>query len=135
MYSDIHQKHVAVNGLGVGDILEYQATLTTLKSDVPGQFWFEYSFEKDLILLDEQLDLDLPADKPVTVASADLQPTVTNSGGRKLYHWASSNSARPDPDAPPKSTKGVKPSVQVTTFTSWEQIGAWYASLQKDRSP
>jgi hypothetical protein len=27
----------------------------------------------------------------------------------------------------------VKPSVQVTTFKSWEEVGAWYASLQNDR--
>jgi hypothetical protein len=132
MYSDVHEKHVAVRGLAVGDTLEYQVTQHTIKPDVPGQFWLEYSFEKNAIVLDEQLDLDLPADKPATVASADVQPTVTTSGNRKIYHWASSNLARPDPDAPPKSVKKWKPSVQVTTFTSWEQIGAWYASLQKD---
>ena len=132
MYSDIHQKHVAVKGLGVGDTLEYEYSLRTLKADVPGEFWLEYTFEKNLIVLDEQLDIDLPAEKTVTVASADIQPTVTTSGGRKLYHWASSNLARPDPDAPPKSTKNWKPSVQVTTFSSWEQVGAWYNSLQKD---
>jgi hypothetical protein len=132
MYSDIHQKHVAVKGLGVGDTLEYQETLRTLKPEVPGHFWLEYSFEKNLITLDEQLDLDLPADKAVTVASADAQPTVTKAAGRKLYHWASSNLARPDPDAPPKSTKHWKPSVQVTTFTSWEQVGAWYQTLQSE---
>jgi tetratricopeptide (TPR) repeat protein len=133
MYSDIHQKHVAVKGLGVGDTLESKVTLRTLKPEVPGQFWLEYSFEKNLIALDEQLDLDLPADKSVTVTSDDLQPTVTTANGRKLYHWASSNLARPDPDAPPKSTKHWKPSVQATTFTSWEQVGAWYQSLQHDR--
>jgi hypothetical protein len=132
MYSDIHQKHVAVKGLGVGDTLEYQVTLRTLKPDVPGHFWFEYSFEKNFINLDEQLDLDLPADKAVTVASADVQPTITTAAGRKLYHWASSNLARPNPDAPPKSIKHWKPSVQVTTFSSWEQVGAWYQSLQRD---
>jgi hypothetical protein len=132
MYSDIHQKHVTVKGLGVGDILETQITYRTLKPEVPGQFWMEYSFEKNLIILDEQLDLDLPADKAVTVASADLQPTITTANGRKLYHWASSNLARPDPDAPPKSTKHWKPSVQVTTFASWEQVGEWYRSLLKE---
>jgi hypothetical protein len=132
MYSDIHQKHVAVKGLGVGDTLEYQVTLRTLKPEVPGHFWLEYSFEKNLIILDEQLDLDLPAGKAVTVASADLQPTVLSANGRNLYHWASSNLARPGPDAPPKSIKHWKPSVQVTTFASWEQVGAWYASLQRD---
>jgi hypothetical protein len=132
MYSDIHQKHVAVKGLGVGDTLEYQVILRTLKPEVPGHFWLEYSFEKDLIILDEQLDIDLPADKFVTVASAGLMPNVTIANGRKLYHWSSSNLARPDPDAPPKSTKHWKPSVQVTTFTSWEQVGSWYQSLQRD---
>jgi hypothetical protein len=132
MYSDIHQKHVAVKGLGVGDTLEYRLTMRTVKPDVPGHFWLEYTFEKDLIVLDEQLDLDVPADKPVTVASADIQPIITAASGRKLYHWTSSNLARPDPDAPSKSTKHLKPSVQLTTFASWQQVGAWYASLQKE---
>ncbi|MGD0729825.1 MAG: DUF3857 and transglutaminase domain-containing protein [Terracidiphilus sp.] len=132
MYSDIHQKHVAVKGLSVGDTLESQVTLRTIKPEIPGQFWFDYSFERNLIVLDEQLDLDLPAAKPVTVASSDLQPTITAADGRKLYHWASSNLARPDPDAPPKSTNKLKPSVQVTTFASWDQVGAWYQSLQQD---
>lgn len=131
MYSDIHQKHVAVKGLGVGDTLEYQVTLRTLKPEVPGQFWMEYSFQKDLITLDEQVDLDLPADKTVAVVSNDLQPTVTTTNGRKLYHWASTNLARPDPDAPPKSVKNWKPSVEVTTFSSWEQVGAWYKALEE----
>jgi hypothetical protein len=133
MYSDIHQKHVAVKGLGVGDTLEYKTTLRTLKPEVPGHFWLEYSFEKNNVTLDEELDLDVPADKPVTVASADVQPTITTASGRKLYHWATQNLSRPDPDAPPKSIKKWKPSVQVTTFASWEQVGAWYQSLQKDQ--
>ncbi|HLY42608.1 MAG TPA: DUF3857 and transglutaminase domain-containing protein [Terracidiphilus sp.] len=131
MYSDIHQKHVAVKGLGVGDTLEYQVTQRTLKPEVPGQFWLDYTFEKNLVLLDEEFDLDVPADKTVTVASTDVQPQVTTANGRKLYHWASSNLARPDPDAPPKSTRNWKPSLQVTTFTTWQQVGDWYESLQQ----
>jgi hypothetical protein len=132
MYSDIHQKHVAVKGLGVGDTLEYQISLITLKPEVPGHFWFEYEFQKDLIILDEEVDLDLPADKTVRVASTDTQPTITTAPMRKLYHWTSSNLSRPDPDAPPKSVKHEKPSIQVTTFASWEQVGAWYQSLQSE---
>ena len=130
MYSDIHQKHIAVKGLAVGDILESDVTLRILKPEIPNQFWMEYSFQKDFIIQDEELDLDLPADKTVTVASSDVQPTITSASGRKLYHWSSSNLTRPDPDAPPKSLKHLKPSVQVTTFASWDQVGAWYQSLQ-----
>jgi hypothetical protein len=131
MYSDIHQKHVAVRGLGVGDTLEYQVTLRTLKPEVPGQFWLEYSFEKNVIVLDEVLELDVPADKTVNVASAGAQPTIAVAAGRKTYHWASSNLTHPDANAPLQSIKHRKPSVQVTTFTSWEEVGAWYQSLQR----
>lgn len=130
MYSDIHQKHVAVKGLGVGDTLEYDVTERTVRAEIPGQFWFEYSFEKNLIVLDEQLDLDVPADKSVTVVSSETQPVTTTNNGRKLYHWTSTNLSRPDPDAPEKSTKHWKPAVQATTFASWDQVGAWYRSLQ-----
>ena len=132
MYSDIHQKHVAVRGLGVGDTLEYQVTLRILKPEVPGQFWFEYSFEKNVIVLDEQLDLDVAADKTIIVASAETKPTTSAADGRKLYHWAASNLTHPDAAVAPKSLKHWKPSVQVTTFTSWEQVGAWYESLQRN---
>lgn len=131
MYSDIHEKHVAVRGLGVGDTLEYQTTLHILKPEVPGQFWFEYAFQKNLIVVDEQLDLDVPADKQVTVASSGTQPTVSVATGRKLYHWTSSNLTHPDPKDAFRSKKHWKPSVQATTFANWEQVGAWYQSLQR----
>lgn len=132
MYSDLREKHVAVRGLAVGDTLEYQVTLRTTKAEVPGQFWTEYDFQKNLITLDEQVELDVPAAKSFTVASTDVQPTMTEANGRKVYHWASTNLARPDPEAPVKSAKHTKPAVQVTTFTSWQQIGDWYNGLQKD---
>jgi len=128
MYSDIHQKQVAVRGLGVGDTLEYQVTLRVLKPEVPGQFWLEYSFERNVIVLDEELDLDVPAEMTLKVASSEVQPTIATESGRKLYHWASSNLSHADPSAAPK--KHWKPSVQVTSFTTWQQVGAWYQSLQ-----
>jgi hypothetical protein len=131
MYSDIHQKHVAVKGLAVGDEIESKVTFRTVKPEVPDHFWLNYTFQKDLVLLDEQLDLDVPISKAVTVTSTDVQPTVTTADGRRLYHWASSNLSRPDPDAPAKSVKHWKPSVQVTTFSTWEQVGAWFQSLQQ----
>lgn len=134
MYSDVHQKHVAVKGLGVGDRLEYDVTLRTVKPEAPGHFWMEYSFEKSEIVLHEQLDLDVPADKPVTVNSSERQPKITEANGRKLYHWDTAMLARPDPDAPAKPEKFMKPDVQVTTFRSWEEVGAWYRALAAPRA-
>ena len=36
MYSDIHEKHVTVKGLGVGDVLEYSIRYRTFKPQIPG---------------------------------------------------------------------------------------------------
>ena len=46
MYSDVHEKHVTVKALGVGDVLEYGVRYRTVKPQVPGQFWYEYNFAK-----------------------------------------------------------------------------------------
>ena len=46
MYSDYHEKHLAVKGLGVGDVLEYQVTTRLLKPLIPGQFWFAFRLRK-----------------------------------------------------------------------------------------
>lgn len=56
MYSDIHEEHVAVKGLGVGDVFEYLVLYRVVKPQVPGQFWQEYSFAKDAIAKSERAE-------------------------------------------------------------------------------
>lgn len=63
-YSDLREKHVAVKGLGPGDTLEYQAHWRTTKPLIPGQFWFEYSFHHDGIVLAESLEIKVPPTAP-----------------------------------------------------------------------
>jgi len=50
-YSDIQEKHVAVKGLGPGDVLEYRVHWQRTKPLAPGQFWLEYNFAHDGIVL------------------------------------------------------------------------------------
>jgi len=45
-YSDLREKHVAVKGLGVGDVLEFQTHWRTTKPLAPGQFWFSFNFPR-----------------------------------------------------------------------------------------
>src|SRR5258706_33147 len=56
-YSDLREKHVAVRGLGLGDVLEYQAHWKTTKPLAPGQFWFAHDFARDGIILRESLQM------------------------------------------------------------------------------
>ena len=61
MYSDQREKHIAVKGLGTGDVLELQLHSKETKPLVPGQFWFGYNFSHDGIILQEQLQISVPA--------------------------------------------------------------------------
>ncbi len=140
MYSDFRQKHVTVPGLRPGDVLEYDVVMVMEKAIVPGQFWMQHDFDTKNIILDEQLEVELPATREVKVKSKPgFEPKVTESNGRKTHRWSSSHTVREDD----KEKKGKKkktrkpqeefPDVQVTTFSSWEQVGKWYAGLEKDR--
>jgi len=133
MYSDIHEKHVAVKGLGVGDSLEYLIRYRVVRPQVPGHFWFEDSFLKDAIVKEESLEVSVPSNKYVKVVSPEFKPEIKDEGGRRKYRWTHSNLEVKEKDAneiprriPPN------PSVQLTTFASWADVGTWYGGLQKD---
>ena len=133
LYSDIHEKHVAVKGLGIGDVLEYRVRFRVVKPQVPGHFWYEHSFAKNAIIKDEKLEINVPADKYVKVVSPEFKPEIKDEGSRRIYRWAHTNLEvkEKDPNEIPRRIP-PNPSVQVTTFATWEDVGSWYGSLQKD---
>jgi tetratricopeptide (TPR) repeat protein/transglutaminase-like putative cysteine protease len=132
LYSDVHEKHVAVKGLAVGDTLEYLIRVKVIKPEVSGQFWYEDSFNKTSIVQDERLEISVPKDKYVKIVSPEFKPEVTEDGGRRIYRWKHANLIvkEKDPYEIPRRTP-PNPDVQVTTFASWEDVGRWYGGLQK----
>ena len=133
LYSDVHEKHIAVKGLSVGDVLEYQVKYRVVKPEVAGQFWQEYSFTKNAITKSERLEISLPAGKYAKVVSPGFKPDIREENGRRVYLWQNANLIVPekDPNEIPRRVP-PNPDVQLTTFTSWEEVGNWYGGLQKD---
>jgi len=131
LYSDVREKHVTVKALGVGDTLEYLVRYRTLKPEVPGQFWFEYSFTKDVIVKDEELDITIPRDKYAKVSSPEFKPQINDENTSRTYTWKSTNLVREDTTEQGPKRYQPNPSVQVTTFRTWDDVGRWYGDLQK----
>lgn len=129
MYSDIHEKHVTVKGLGVGDDLEYVVRYRIFKPQVPGKFWFEYTFAEDLVARDHELLLTVPRDKYVKVVSPDFKPEIKDDGAHRIYVWKTANLIRKEKITPVR--EAPLPSVQITTFRSWDEVGHWYDELQR----
>jgi tetratricopeptide (TPR) repeat protein/transglutaminase-like putative cysteine protease len=150
VYTDYRQKHITVPGLRPGEVLEYD-TVTVIHTPLAaGQFWADYDFDKNNIMLDEELDVDVPSDRPLKLKNKlGMDPKISEEKGRRVYHWTSSHLEREDDEKDKdkdkdkdrdkdkkkkkKRAEDERPDVQLTTFVSWEQIGRWYAALEKDR--
>ena len=87
LYSDLREKHVAVKGMAIGDVLEYQAHWHTTKPLAPGQFWFAYSFSTGSIVLQETLQIGVPRDRLVKWRSPERTPTIGETGDRRIFTW------------------------------------------------
>ena len=145
MYTDARQKHVTVPGVSVGDVVEYDV-ITESKPLLPGQFWQIWNFAQTMIVLDEQLDLNVPAGRELKIKStAGIESPTHVDGDRRLYHWATSNLKTPPPIDIFKNFKfdaiqlleGARPTpaprVMFSTFQNWSAVADWYAQLELDR--
>jgi len=140
MYTDYHEKHISVPALRPGDVLEYQFVRDIVNPLTPGQFWTSYDFRDRGIVLDEELEINVPKSRQIklkTEPGADAK--ITEEGDRRVYRWKHSH-LEDDEEAAKKKKRPMRmrdedepPSVQLTTFESWQQLGDWYASLEKDR--
>jgi Flp pilus assembly protein TadD len=141
VYTDYRVKDVTVPGLRPGDMLESQVTTIFHTPIAPGQFWLQHDFNQVSVVLDEELDIDIPAGRVVKLKNKPgFEPKITDDKGRRIYHWSSSHLVQEDGNKDSDKTKKKKKKklddiadVQMTTFSSWEEVGRWYATLEKDR--
>ena len=138
-YSDVREKHVAVKGLGTGDVLEFKSHLINTKPLGPGKFWFAYNFTDAVISLDEQLEIDVPSKSEIKIASAKVKPDISETAKYRTYRWHYSNlHQKPKEDeqlATYNQARGrlPEPNVQISNFQTWDEVGRWYYDLQRDR--
>jgi tetratricopeptide (TPR) repeat protein len=133
MYSDYREKHVSVVGLRAGDTLEYQTTTHMTSSLVPGEFWYEHSFPKHVVVREARLEVDVPKSRDAHLRSPDRKYDTHDTADRRIYTWVVRDIT---PDRKPKkqlldvTRDETKPDVQLTTFSDWQQVAHWYAKLQ-----
>ena len=142
-YSDIHEKHIAVKGLGIGDTLESLTRERINKPLAPGQFWFEYGFTREEVVLDEQLEVSVPHGRAIKLKSTEVQPVIKDEGDSRVYLWKTSNLDRKDDKAKQREAlqrmvllqRGRLPQAHVllSSFQSWDELGHWFQTLQQER--
>jgi tetratricopeptide (TPR) repeat protein len=145
IYTDARQKHVTVPSLSIGDIVDYDAVVTS-QPVMATQFWRTESLISDAICLDEQVNLNVPRERQVKFAiPPDTESTVEDVGDRHIYHWKRSVLTISEAKSANKNTQidakrmleGFRPllppNISFSTFQSWSEVGKWYADLERER--
>jgi tetratricopeptide (TPR) repeat protein len=138
MYTDQREKHIAVKSLSAGDVLEFHIRWTIHDPVAPGHFWFDHNFFREGVCLKEILEIDVPRDLPVKLRNADLQPSVRDEGARRIYTFENVNLKKREESKIPaweKNYRGIAPpDVQVSSFSSWKEVGDWFDALAKPKA-
>ncbi len=150
-YAKLKEVSVAIPSLQTGDTLEYDVVTRVVQPFAPGEFWFQYDFPRDAIVLDDQLELNLPEGRafsitapgfariesgtrrtvPAKRASSGFAFTRTEEGGRTILRWKRANlKITGDQEQSPLAAAERPPDVQLTSFKDWAGVARWYAQFE-----
>jgi transglutaminase-like putative cysteine protease/tetratricopeptide (TPR) repeat protein len=134
MYSDYRQRHISVAALQPGDTLEYRTVTRVLTPLAAGNFWYEHSFPKGVVVNEDRLEIDIPKAREVKLKTPTHKPEIQETGDRRIYTWVVKDiQPERDKDRDKDEDEDTGPDVQLTTFTDWKQVAQWYAKLQGER--
>ena len=133
MYSDFRQKHVSVVGMQPGVTLEYHV-VTHIKPLAAGEFWYEHSFPIHAALTDGTLEINLPKSREIKLKSPERKYETREEGDRRIYLWTVKNFVPNRSKRQNDEDTEDEPDIQLSSFTSWQQIATWYAKLQSERA-
>src|SRR4029453_3148638 len=103
----------------------------------------EHNFAtRNLIVLDDQLEVNIPRDGNVKLKTEKgFEAVNKNQDQRRIYFWKRANLKREDKEEKEAREKKEArdddddpkpPQVQMTTFQSWDEVGQWYAGLERE---
>ena len=138
VYTDYKEKHITIPALAPGDALEYEIVTRMTSPLAPGEFWFDQNFIVDGIVLDERLDITVPAGRAIKLESPHFPYEKSDEPGHTIYHWKRANlKHRSEEEKSKEKAEGASakaPDVQLTTFESWKDVAQWYAKLEEGRT-
>ena len=135
VYSDLRILHATVPAFRPGEVLEYQITDTLEKPEAEDRFWMSHNFQTAAIVLEEILEVNVPAAAMIHLHFGDgLEPEITEGRGRRTYAWKHSNTVRQDVSWEEMVEAASRSDVELSSFRDWQDVGSWYFAVQDRRA-
>jgi len=123
-----------LNGLAVGDVVDYTFKLTRMLPTRVGYFNDIFDFQSTEPMLEASYTVDGPATLPLTSQlyhqdrGSKIETSSTRVGDRMHYTWRVHNAAQLVPEMAMDFSTEV-PALVVTTDPSWQHFSQWWAKL------
>ncbi|MGC1582114.1 MAG: tetratricopeptide repeat protein, partial [Candidatus Acidiferrales bacterium] len=128
--SELREAHVTVPPMAPGDTLSYEEVTSLVKPPAPGEFWFSHSFLSARPAIDEEVEINVPAERTIHVQTAPQFPAkISTADGRKIYSWKRLNAV---PTGNGSAEPGKPPDVALTTFVNWDALAKWFAGMDRN---
>ncbi len=152
-YSDWKETHIAVPSLQAGDVLEYRVVSSVVSPAAPGQFWYQYNFVRDAMVVDERLELNLPLGRAFSIKSPgfdraagkesrpappqrDFVFTTASENGRTVLRWRHTHTQRSSATIPQaaEDQRARTPDLLLTSLENWDAVAHWFTALESNRT-
>lgn len=139
MYYDARAKVLSFPALAAGDVLEVRYQLDDSAQD---NLLSDYWGDVDLIQAVHpkvrfQYIADMPEVRTLYWSKSRLGSGVAErqeqKDGRTLYHWSASRLPKVVPEPSMPGWAEVLPTLHVSTYKTWDQVGRYYWSLVRDQ--
>lgn len=137
VYDSDKQLVVSFPGLEVGDVIEAKWSVRGKNPEHDGRFFQRYSFGDATypIRLDELrvlVPLGTTLKAVTTKGLLPIKVIASTSKGEGLmdHRWQARDCPAPPKDENLPSREEMRPSVQVSTFGTWEEVGRWKAKIR-----
>ncbi|MBM3993002.1 MAG: DUF3857 domain-containing protein [Planctomycetes bacterium] len=135
VYDQGKQLVISFPNLQVGDSYEVKWTVRGKSKEFDGDFFTRYTFGDDSTpVMRDEFRVKVPKNKSLKHATVNgkVDLVVTDMGGDRFYHWSVSNRPELPRDDDRPSKEELRLQVSVSTFSSWDAVGAWKQKVRKD---
>jgi Flp pilus assembly protein TadD len=139
MYYDARAKVLSFPSLAPGDILELRYQLDdSAQENLLSDYWGDVDYiQATSPKIRYQYIADLPDSRPIYWNRSRLGPGIAEQqdrrAGRTLYRWTAKYVPKVIPEPSMPGWAEVVPTLHVSTYKTWDQVGRYYWSLVRDQ--
>ena len=134
-YVERKVRRMSMPNVRPGTLVDYSWTVEELKPFRAGDFYTGWRVNPGILVRRSRFVLETPVSVHPRIKPRNLtfEPVTVEANGRRTITWATTDVPKLDPEPFAADSNSVDMSIDVGSRSTWEDVGAWYAGLARDR--